>query len=275
MSKHIFTLLLALLAFGAEAQSIKLQGRVLEQVSGKGLPYVNIGIRNKNLGTASDEQGKFILSFPQSLQHDTITFSAVGYEEVSVPVQELSQRQPLEVKLLEKVNMLQEVVVQSRNLKTRKLGVTGRLPVVWGNPEHHEGKDVYEFANFIAVKGRATELLSAHFYLTSQKLDSALFRINLYKNNNGLPGERLVEKSIVQRLTTKDGWISINLQPYGIYTGDDFFLGIEYLPGDGVDKYAISLGGKLGGSSYSRKSSLGAWEKFVGASLSGYVTVRQ
>lgn len=273
--KYIFSLFLLLLALHAEAQSIKLQGKVLATDNGTGLPYVNIGIRNKNTGTASDEKGDFILALPEERLQDTLTFSAIGYEELSVPVRELAQRKPLEVKLQEKEHLLQEVEVHSRKLRTRKLGITGRLPVVWGSPENKDDKDVYEFANFIQVKGKPTELLSAHFYLTSTKLDSALFRINFYKNENGLPGERLVEKSIVQRLTTQDGWISINLQPYDIYTEEDFYLGIEYLPTAGVDKFAISLGGKLGGSSYTRKSSLGSWEKFVGASLSGYVTVRQ
>lgn len=273
--KYTFSFLLLLIFLSAEAQSIKLQGRILAEADGQALPYVNIGIRNKNIGTASDGQGRFILTLPQNRQQDTLTFSAIGYEELSVPVRALTAQQPLEVRLKEKATALQEVVVQSRKLKTKKLGVTGRLPGVWGSPENREDRDVYEFANFIRVKGKPTELLSAHFYLVSNKLDSALFRINLYKNNNGLPGERLVEKSIVQRLTTKDGWVSISLLPYEIYTDDDFFLGIEYLPAAGANKFALSLGAKLGGSSYSRKSSLGSWEKFVGASLSGYVTVRQ
>lgn len=273
--KHLLTLLFLLLSFYAPAQSIKLQGKVLAKGSSENLSYVNIGIRNKNIGTASDERGNFILALPAKRSQDTLTFSAIGYYELSVPVQQLAQTQPLEVRLQEKENNLQEVVVTSRKLKIKKLGNTGRLPGVWGMPENKDGKDVYEFANFIRVKGRQTELLSAHFYLASAKLDSALFRINLYKNNNGFPGERLADELIMQRLTTKDGWISIDLQPFGVYADEDFFLGIEYLPAPGVDKFAIALGAKLGGSSYSRQSSLGTWEKFVGASLSGYVTVRQ
>ena len=274
MKQHL-ALLLLLIAFTAEAQSIKLKGRVLASESGEPLPYVNIGIRNKNLGTASDEQGRFVLSLPPERAQDTLTFSAVGYQELAVPVQALARMAPLEIKLQEKVTGLKEVVVQSQKLKLRRLGVTGRLPVVWGNPDQREGKDIYEFANFIKVSGKPTELLSAHFYLTSTKLDSALFRINLYRNNNGLPGERLVEQPIVRRFSTKEGWLTVDLEPFGIHTDEDFFLGIEYLPATGADRLAIMLGGKLGGSSYSRKASLGSWEKFVGASLSGYVTVRQ
>ncbi|TPE42609.1 carboxypeptidase-like regulatory domain-containing protein [Pontibacter mangrovi] len=272
--KQTFTVILLLLSLLAEAQHLNLQGTVLSS-SSEPLPYVNIGIRNKNVGTASDEHGKFTLELPATHATDTLTFSAIGYQERSVPVSELVGMQPLEVKLQEKTERLQEVVVQSRKLKTRKLGVTGRLPMVWGNPDQRESKDIYEFANFIQVKDRPTELLSAHFYLTSSKLDSALFRINLYRNRDGKPGERLLEERVVQRLSTSEGWVSIDLQPFAVYTDEDFFLGIEYLPATGADRRSIMLGAKLGGSSFSRKASLGNWEEFVGASLSGYVLVRQ
>ncbi|WP_139307979.1 carboxypeptidase-like regulatory domain-containing protein [Pontibacter flavimaris] len=273
--KHAFTLLLLLIAIGSEAQSIRLWGAVLSANTGQPLPYVNIGIRNKNIGTASDGQGQFILSLPPAHAQDTVTFSAVGYQEQAVPVRELASIKPLEVRLQEKATSLQEVVVQPRQLKIRKLGVTGRLPVVWGNPDQREGRDIYEFANFIQVKDKPAKLLSAHFYLSSAKLDSAMFRINLYKSHNGLPGKRLVEQSIVQRLPATEGWVHVDLKALAIYVEEDFYLGIEYLPAAGADRMAIILGGKLGGSSYSRKASLGSWEKFVGASLSGYVTVLQ
>ncbi|GAB3829648.1 carboxypeptidase-like regulatory domain-containing protein [Pontibacter rugosus] len=274
--KYILALLFLLLPFMLQAQTIKLQGKVLAKASGQELPYINIGIRNKNIGTASDEKGNFILVLPKERQQDTLTFSAIGYKELSVPVRQLeTQKQPLAITLEERENTLQEVIVQNRKLKIKKLGITGRLPIVWGAPENRDSKDIYEFANFIQVKGKSTELLSAHFYVASEKLDSALFRINLYKSSNGLPDERLVQKSILKRLPAKAGWVSIDLQPFDIYTDEDFFLGIEYLPGSGVDRLAVLLGAKLGGSSYSREASLGTWKKFSGASLSGYVTVRQ
>ncbi|AKD03520.1 carboxypeptidase-like regulatory domain-containing protein [Pontibacter korlensis] len=239
------------------------------------LSYVNIGIWNKNIGTASDEHGVFKLALSQEHALDTLTFSAIGYKELSIAVQDINKSEELEIKLVEKVANLQEVAVTGRKMKIKKLGITGRLPVVWGNPDRREELNIYEFANLIEIKEKPTQLLSAHFYLTSSKMDSALFRINLYKERNGMPGERLAEQSIVQRLSTKEGWVRIDLKPFGVYTEEDFYLGIEYLPAADAERKSIMLGGKLGGSSYSRKASLCSWEKFVGASLSGYVTVLQ
>ncbi|WP_439879973.1 carboxypeptidase-like regulatory domain-containing protein [Pontibacter sp. MBLB2868] len=272
----LVTALLCFFAFTlVKAQELPLSGVVTAERNGKPLAYVNIGIRKKNLGTASGAKGEFVLKLPKEHLQDTLTFSAIGYQELSVPVRDLIKTQPLQIKLTEKVNALQEVVVKSRKMKIKKLGVTGRLPGVWGNPENKDGKDVYEFANFINTKDKPTEVLSVHFYLISSKLDSAFFRINFYKNNNGLPGERIVEKSIVHPLSTKEGWVSIDLKKYDIYLTDDFFFGVEYLPAEGADRLAVSLGGKLGGRVYSRQASLGDWGTFVGASLSSYLTARQ
>lgn len=271
--KYNILLFLLLCCVDVYGQRITLEGHVEAEDSGAPLPYVSIGVKGKNVGTTSNEKGNFILTLPQT--QDTLTFSAIGYKEQKVAIQQLSSKQPVLVKLQKKNVRLQEVLVRSHKLKRKKLGVTGRLPLVWGSPENTENRDIYEFANLIRVKGKPSELVSAHFYLASTKLDSALFRINLYRVSDGLPGERLVEKSIVERLSAKAGWVSIDLQPYALMLDEDFFLGIEYLPAEGADRLAISLGAKLGGRAYSRKSSLGTWDTFNGASLSGYVEVWQ
>ncbi|RIJ33469.1 carboxypeptidase-like regulatory domain-containing protein [Pontibacter oryzae] len=273
--KYSALLLLFFLSIGVCGQAIKLEGQVLTAQGQKALPYVNIGIRGKNVGTTTNAQGRFILVVPPENALDTLSFSAIGYQAHHMAIKQISPAKPMQVKLQEKAVSLKEVLVRSHKLKRKKLGVTGRLPLVWGSPENIENRDIYEFANLIRVKAKPSELVSAHFYLASTKLDSALFRINLYRVSDGLPGERLVEKSIVDRLSAKAGWVSIDLQPYALMLDEDFFLGIEYLPAEGADRLAVSLGAKLGGKAYSRKSSLGTWDTFNGASLSGYVEVWQ
>ena len=275
MRKLTITLIFLLATLIAEAQTIRLSGTVGAAGSDKQLAFVNIGIRKKDIGTTSGQNGKFTLVLLQEHLQDTVTFSAIGYHTADVPVRDLLASQPSQIKLNEKTTALQEVVVKSRKTKIRKLGVTGRMPGVWGAPEKKESKDVFEFANFVRVKNKPVELISAHFYLESPKLDSAVFRINFYKNNNGFPGERLVEKSILQRVSAKDGWLAIDLIKYDLYLTEDFFIGVEYLPEQDRFKQTIFLGGKIGGSVYSKQSGFGEWKKISGVSLSSYVTARQ
>lgn len=275
MKRLTITLAFLLAALLAEAQTIRLTGVISAATGNKQLAYVNIGIRKKDVGTASDEKGNFILALLQEHLQDTVTFSAIGFHTAEVPVRDLLASQPSRVKLSEKTTALQEVVVKSRKMKIRKLGVTGRMPGVWGVPDKRESKDVFEFANLIGIRNKPVELVSAHFYLASSVLDSALFRINLYKDNNGYPGERLVEKSILQKFSTKDGWLTLDLRKYDLYLTEDFFMGIEYLPEQDKYRQAIAMGGKIGGSVFSKQSSFGEWKKISGVSLSSYVTVRQ
>jgi hypothetical protein len=275
MKYTIVFLLLLLLCSSMSAQHIPLTGIVQAETTGLPLPYTNIGIRNKNIGTASDDKGQFTLKLDQQHLQDTLTISAIGYQELAIPVATLATMHPLKLQLKEKVTALQEVVVSSRKMQLKKLGVTGRVPGVWGVPEKQEERDIYEFANFIQLKGKPAEVLSAHFYLSSSMLDSALFRINFYHNQDGLPGKRLVEKSIIGKLSTKDGWVSIDLSKHDIYLSEDFFLGVEYLPAEGDNRLDVALGGKITGTAFSRKSSLGEWNKIKGVSLSSYVTARQ
>lgn len=61
----------------------------------------------------------------------------------------------------------------------------------------------------------------------------------------------------------------------------DFFVGFEFLPGKPLaaptykQRPILSYGAQFGGSAIPRTSSLGAWKRETGASLSAYITVLQ
>jgi len=58
-------------------------GTVKDSETKKPIPYVNIGIVKKNIGTVSDSEGKFDLKFPMTLENDTIKLSSIGYKSKS------------------------------------------------------------------------------------------------------------------------------------------------------------------------------------------------
>ncbi len=60
---------------------LTVSGVVLYSVTQTGLPFVNIGIRNKNLGTATLSDGTFSILIPLQQEYKTLTFSMVGYDE--------------------------------------------------------------------------------------------------------------------------------------------------------------------------------------------------
>ena len=237
---------------------------------------MNIGSKKKNIGTATRPDGSFKISLKAENCQDTLTFSAIGYNELSLPVASLLPGGMSTFELSEKTTSLREVVINSKVTKVKKFGTTSRNPFLYGSAETTQTDDISELGKYINLNNKTSEILSATVYLRSIKHDSAAFRINLYKNENGLPGERLVEKSIIKRLPLTQGWVTVPLEDYSLVVNEDFFLGIEYLPEYSQhEKYIFIYGAALGGSFYSRKASLGAWEKGVGGRLAAYVTVRQ
>lgn len=228
MTRLILAATFLLLSLTAYSQTIVLKGTVL---SGKEpIPYVNIDIKKKAIGTAATIDGTFALSLQNSSLTDTLTFSAVGFNELSVPVKTIVDGELSEFVLTEKTTSLQEVVVSSKAPKIKKFGTTSRNPFIHGTSQARDHNDISELAKLINLNDKPSDILSTKLYLRSYKIDSATMRINFYRNVAGMPGERIVEKSIIKRLPLNVGWITVNLEDYNITVGEDFFIGFEYLP---------------------------------------------
>lgn len=275
----IFQSLLVLLIFMssnfAYGQTI-IKGTINNKADNSIVPYVNVGIKQKGIGTAANAHGDFSLNLGLGFLEDTLTFSAIGYHEYSLPVKFIVEAGIHEFLLSEKVNILQEVRVTSKQIKTRRLGVTSKMPFIMGNAETKGSDDISELAQLVEVNGKASELVSTTVFLKSTKADSATFRINFYKNNNGAPAQRIVEKSVIKRLPLNKGWVSVDLEEYKIILDEDFFLGLEYLPDNtSNEKFLFFYGAVFGGHIYSRNVSLDSWKKTLGGRISAYVTVRQ
>ncbi|GAA4030754.1 hypothetical protein GCM10022409_13700 [Hymenobacter glaciei] len=279
-----FLALFASLIFPAFAQDALLTGQVQSQGDKAAIPFVNIGIRGKNTGTAADANGNFFLRIPPSQANDTLTFSAIGFQEQSLPIAQIIGHQQHTFLLVEKPTALHEVVILGRTAKVRRIGTTTHNPFLWGRVDNRETHDIVEFVKFIPLRNIPSELLEAHIFLRYPTVDTVTFRLNLYRAKEGFPGERLVEQTVLVRTAVQNGWLNIDLTKYTLKMQDDFFLGFEFLPGKKIagplstKKFAapiLSYGGQFGGAAISRTSSLGAWKREPGASLSAYVTVKQ
>ena len=66
-----------------------LTGIVVDSENQKVLPFVNIGIKKKNIGTSSLPDGTFSIKIPEQNEKDTLTFSMVGYSELNLPIKNI------------------------------------------------------------------------------------------------------------------------------------------------------------------------------------------
>lgn len=66
-----------------------MQGTVEDAASGEPLPYVNIGVWNKNIGTISHDDGSFQIDVSNATEDDSLTFSMMGYETKQIGISEV------------------------------------------------------------------------------------------------------------------------------------------------------------------------------------------
>lgn len=271
MLKNV-TLLFIITAFigRAEAQQL-ISGKITDR-KGNPLPYVNIGIKGGKNGTVSNIDGVYTLSIPNQLLKDTVTFSCIGYQEQSFLANDLSSKNNRQITLTEKVALLNEVKISNVKRKIRKLGITGRTPMVSIPTSSLTSTDIFEQARLIHLQSPA-KILNANIFLISDDEREVTIRVNFYAFKNGQPAERLIEKNIVKQMVLKKGWLSIDLSDQDVYIDHDFVVSFEYLPNGKTDNKRIVFAAKLGASdSWLRSNSLGVWRKNELGGATMYVT---
>lgn len=247
---------------------------VVQKLDNQPIAYVNIGIKHKNIGTVGNENGEFSFLLKTENEQDTLLFSCVGFETLSMPIQKILHEKITVFQLHEKILALQEVVVSNQKPKLKKIGTKSINPLLWGNATSKDGKDMVEMGQLIGINKPST-VQTLHIYLRGINRDSATFRINFYAVQQGMPAERICEKNIFYHKKLDKGWLSLDLTAYDLVFEKDFIVAIELLPEKNSKGYAFAYGGQFGGSTFIRNVSLGTWNKMKGASISMYLTVKQ
>ena len=105
--------------FGALSQA-RITGQVVDERNGHSLEYVNIGIKEKDIGTSSLKGGFFSISIPPDYQNDTLTFSMVGYQELNMFIGQLDSQKNIVIHLVEKSTKLKELLISAEKLVEKK-----------------------------------------------------------------------------------------------------------------------------------------------------------
>lgn len=82
--KTTLFILLTILSFRGFGQDFSISGRIKDSSSGQDLSHATIVIKSSDLGTKTNEQGKFNLVIPRSKIGSLIVVSCLGYESESV-----------------------------------------------------------------------------------------------------------------------------------------------------------------------------------------------
>ena len=127
--KHFAVWIIITLAFDINNycfSQTQIRGKVIDSRNQEPLTYVNIGIKEKNIGTVSKEDGSFTINIPSELQHDSLTFSIVGYHEFVLRIHGLDSDEDVIIQLKEKTTQLKEVVIAGEKSVVKKYGIKRR-----------------------------------------------------------------------------------------------------------------------------------------------------
>lgn len=273
--KFNLSFLLSLCLFSHIALSqTSLVGQVIDDLTEEPLPYVNIGLAEKNIGTVSDDAGYFELEAPSDQYADALLrFSMIGFEPQDFRLNDFVKQQILTVRLKEKATTLEEVVLTTERNKyqTKVLGNKTSSKLIYAAFTTNKlGNEM----GFI-VRGRKNPIILKKFNLSLVENDYGpiRFRLNFYNIKEGLPDQTLLNENIIVETDISSGIVSKDLSPYEIVIDQDFFVAIEWIEDLGPGKLFFS-GGFFGSPLIAREVSQGKWSKVGSASVGMNVEVR-
>jgi len=114
----LFIFAFLVLSLGSQAQTITIEGRVIDAKSKVPVAYATIGVVGQGLGTISNVEGAFTLKIPASLAGKfSINISSIGYETATIK----NPEGILEIEMRESPTMLKEVIVRSKTLNPSQI----------------------------------------------------------------------------------------------------------------------------------------------------------
>lgn len=206
----------------------QISGTVFAHANKKSIPFVNIWIKNGQVGTTTDIAGKFTLE--QAKNSDTLCFSAIGFETNLVRVSEIDQHKP--VYLTASDILLSEVVISSKKVKEKrlKIGSFNRHAI---NTFWQTGERPYILARKFDYNPlfEATPFIKSVKFYSKSDVKNATFNLRLYSINRfGEPGEFLYNENILVTASKGHSTLKIDLTACKLaFPKAGFFVAAEWL----------------------------------------------
>lgn len=235
-----------------------ISGKIKDAKTNETLPYVNVGIVGKGVGTVTNIDGDFKLSLTGH-ESDSLRISMLGYRAQSFLIADLQKRSGVLSISLDPNNIqLKQVNIGNRKYKESILGNTTKSQSVRaGFTSNYLGNEI---GTIIKIKRAPTYLKQFNASINENMSDSVMLRLNIYSVKDGLPDKNILQQNIFIKIHKGDDHISVDLTPYHIIVDDKFFIGVEWVKdssGHGL-KFSASF---LSGAIISRETSQAKWEK--------------
>lgn len=255
-------------AYGGRAQYF-LRGQITDSFSGEPIPFVNIGLVGKGIGTVSDMDGRYELWIRsgQAEADDLLRISCLGYQPIAKNLGDLPADGQISFPMQPAAVALDEVVVSVLPTYT--------LEEIVGYPLQATRDFAYwkdslalgaELASRIRVAAGTRKLNTLFFSVMNNPADSLLLRVNIYEYPESGRGPdanlNTSGRNILFTLPGGEASAVVDLQPFDIWVSDDFFLSLELLAVYGSNEIGLTMPAaeESRGATFRRYASQGDWE---------------
>ena len=238
--------------------------------------FVNIGIVGKNVGTVSDRNGNYTLQIPAEFHDDTLKFSSIGYEAVTMLVSDFINRNNDTIFMKEKQYPIREVVVTPRTetliLGNRRKGLAAFfLSDLYENRGMEIGIILDPRNNKVFLKKLTLNDVMINFSLDGGKTfvdniegqDTMLFRLNLYNVNSRNEFENILTQPVYIKWDTNNKVYlkEFDISEHNLVIENKTLLTLEFFDDISARSNIRFNGTIFGPDTYIRNSSQDSWQK--------------
>lgn len=215
------------------AQEQVAKGLIVDKDTKAPVPYVNISILESQIGTSSDEDGKYSLALKDDHLNKKVNLSSLGYKDSTLAVSVfLKQKeillQPIAEALEEVVifEKFEEEFIEINKIKRNKLRggyAAGSKP--WILALHFPYNNKYsktKYLNHLKVYVNRSGFIKRY---------KSKFRIRIFEvNDKGMPGDDMLMNDIIVETTKKQKEVVIDLSEFNIvFPKEGLFIALEGL----------------------------------------------
>jgi len=271
------------------AQDKVIRGVVFDD-TGQPLPYAMLGIKEKSIGTITNDIGYFTLKVPidKYIPTDSLIISHLGYHKHTVSLSDLKDSAN-HFNLRNQPQELAEIIVTPHTSSRKTIGRANAFGIVqipfFTTRENVDDELGREIGTIVKLPKGMCHLVDANIHITPNPYASIKLRLMIYSvNSQGLPHETLLNQDILLDLAYQQtGWNTVDLTPYSLVFEGDTELAVCFqwikseLPTDlrmkhiwvGIPSAYPSTGHKA----LRRESSQDVWTTIKGTKPSIYLTV--
>ncbi len=234
------------------------------------LAYVNVGVPDKNIGTVTDSAGVFSLMIPAQLSGDSVAISIAGYQKRILPFKKIHDT----IFLARHAMALAEAVVASSVPRHKVLGnKTKSNKISVGFPMRFLGAEI---GVKMSIGKTARRLQQFHCHLTGTRVNSATFRLNIYRLRENWP-ENILQQNILLEIGNSPGDYCVDLSHMNLVLSGDILVSLELLrsysaiPNSGAVYFSAAF---FNSGTWRRPTSQAAWKKVRGIGVGFNLEVR-